>query len=139
MTQRAQIAGILRQLPGLIGESLIARTRTSTVGTTPPTWSSEVSFTGQFSQEQEDVSHDGLRHTDVRRFVAVVIYPDSLTFALQGASTTNELPIGAEVKRADGAWWSVTKRLNATAGLKRALVSRELPRQVVANRGGRIP
>lgn len=143
MSHRATIQGIMRQVPALLGETsgVIVRTRTSNVGVQPVTWSAEQTLTGfQFGQEQETVDRDQVRSTEVRRLVAILVYPDTCTFALQGAATVNELPIGAEIKRvgAGNVWWAVVRRLPSTSGLKRALIGRDLPRQIAGERGGQV-
>jgi hypothetical protein len=140
VSHRATIQGIMRQVPRLIGETdgVTIRTRTSNIGVDPVAWSATQVVTAQFGQEQETIERDEVRNSEVRRLVAVMIYPDTYTFVLQGAATVNELPIGAEVKRSDGLWWAVLRRLQATSGLKRVLVGREFPRQITADRGGRV-
>jgi hypothetical protein len=125
----------MRQVPALLGETLNVRTRASAVGAATTTWSTAVEITAQITQEQERIERDSQRHVDVRKAMAVLIYSDAYTFTLHGAGSTNELPVGAEVQRSGGIWWAVVQRLPSTSGLKRALVERELPRQLTADRG----
>jgi hypothetical protein len=125
----------MRQVPTLLGGPLNVRTRASAVGAATTTWSAAVEITAQITQEQERIDHDSQRRVDVRKAMAVLIYSDTYSFPLHGGGTSNELPVGAEVQRPSGMWWAVVQRLPSTSGLKRALVERELPRQLTADRG----